>query len=106
MQIWRMKPDGSGQEQVTFDDSNDWFPHLSPDGQSLVFLAYEKGVTGHPPDKDVELRILSLKDGKIRLLTKLFGGEGTINVPSWSPDGQKLAFVSYEQLPEESLSPQ
>ena len=106
MQIWRMKPDGSEQEQVTSDDSNDWFPHLSPDGQSMVFLAYEKGVTGHPPNKDVELRIMNLKDGKIRLLTKLFGGQGTINVPSWSPDGQKLAFVSYEQLPEESLNPQ
>ena len=106
MQIWRMKPDGSGQEQVTFDDSNDWFPHLSPDGQSMVFLAYEKDVTGHPPNKDVELRLMSLKGGKIRLLTKLFGGQGTINVPSWSPDGQKLAFVSYEQLPEESLNPQ
>jgi dipeptidyl aminopeptidase/acylaminoacyl peptidase len=104
MQIWRMKPDGSAQEQVTFDDSNDWFPHLSPDGQSMVFIAYEAGVTGHPPAKDVELRLMSLKDGKIRVLTKLFGGQGTINVPSWSPDGQKLAFVSYEQLSEESLS--
>jgi TolB protein len=102
MQIWRMKPDGSAQEQVSFDDSNDWFPHLSPDGQSMVFIAYEAGVTGHPPAKDVELRLMSLKDGKMRVLTKLFGGQGTINVPSWSPDGQRLAFVSYEQLFEQS----
>jgi Tol biopolymer transport system component len=105
MQIWRMKPDGSAQEQVTFDDSNNWFPHLSPDGQTMVFLAYEKGVTGHPPGKDVELRLMTLKDKKVRLLAKLWGGQGTINVPSWSPDGLKLAFVSYEQLPEESLNP-
>jgi WD40 repeat protein len=104
MQIWRMKSDGSGQEQVTSDDSNDWFPHISPDGQSMVFLAYEKGVTGHPPEKDVELRLMSLKDRRVQVLGKLFGGQGTINVPSWSPDGLKLAFVSYEQLPEESLS--
>ncbi|HEY1904196.1 MAG TPA: hypothetical protein VGG56_17330 [Terracidiphilus sp.] len=103
MQIWRMKPDGSAQEQITFDESNDWFPHLSPDGQSMVFIAYEKGVTGHPPNKDVELRLMSFKDRKVRVLTKLFGGQGTINVPSWSPDGQKIAFVSYEQLPEESI---
>jgi TolB protein len=104
MQIWRMKADGSGQEQVTFDDSNDWFPHISPNGQWMVFLAYEKGVTGHPPDKEVELRLMSLKDKQVHVLAKLFGGQGTINVPSWSPDSLRLAFVSYEQLPEESLS--
>jgi hypothetical protein len=105
MQIWRMKPDGSDQEQITFDDSNNWFPHISPDGQTMVFISFDKSVTGHPPNKDVELRLMNLKDRKVRLLTKLFGGQGTINVPSWSPDGQKLAFVSYELLPEESLSP-
>ena len=103
MQIWRMKPDGTEQEQVISDESNDWFPHISPDGQWMVFLAYEKGVTGHPPDKDVELRLMSLKDKKVHVLAKLFGGQGTINVPSWSPDSLKLAFVSYEQLPEVSL---
>jgi hypothetical protein len=103
MQIWRMNADGSDQEQVTNDDSNDWFPHISPDGQQMVFIAYEKGVTGHPADKDVELRLMTLKDKKVHVLAKLFGGQGTINVPSWSPDGAKLAFVSYRQLPEESL---
>jgi Tol biopolymer transport system component len=70
----------------------------------MVFLAYEKGVTGHPPDKEVELRLMSLKDKQVHVLAKLFGGQGTINVPSWSPDSLRLAFVSYEQLPEESLS--
>jgi len=103
MQIWRMKADGSAQEQVTFDESNDWFPHLSPDGQTMAYISYEKGVTGHPPNKDVEIRLMALKDRKIRLLAKLFGGQGTINVPSWSPDGLKLAFVSYQLLPEESV---
>jgi TolB protein len=104
MQIWRMKSDGSGQEQITTDESNDWFPHISPDGQWMVFVAYEKGITGHPPDKDVELRLMLLKDNQVHLLAKLFGGQGTINVPSWSPDSQKLAFVSYQWLPEESLA--
>jgi dipeptidyl aminopeptidase/acylaminoacyl peptidase len=104
MQIWRMKPDGSGQEQVISDDSNDWFPHISPDGQWMVFLAYAPDVTGHPPGKDVELRLMSMTDKQVHVLTKLFGGQGTINVPSWSPDSKKLAFVSYELLPQESLS--
>jgi len=104
MQIWRMKADGSEQEQVITEDSNDWFPHISPDGQWMVYLAYEKGVTGHPGGKDVELRLMSMKDKSIKLLAKLFGGQGTINVPSWSPDSLKVAFVSYEQLPEEALN--
>ena len=102
MQIWRMRADGSEQEQIITDDRNDWFPHISPDGQWMVFLAYEKGVTGHPGGKDVELRLMSMKDKKVRLIAKLFGGQGTINVPSWSPDSKKLAFVSYEELAERS----
>jgi TolB protein len=102
MQIWRMRNDGSRQEQVTFDEFNNWFPHISPDGKWMVFLSYEKGVTGHPPNKDVSLRLMSLDDKKITVLAKLFGGQGTINVPSWSPDSKQLAFVSYQLIPDES----
>jgi Tol biopolymer transport system component len=99
MQIWRMRPDGSDQEQVTSDEYNNWFPHLSPDGKMMVFLTYEKDVTGHPPNKNVMLRMMNLADGKVRLLARLFGGQGTINVPSWSPDSKRIAFVSYQLLP-------
>jgi TolB protein len=100
MQIWRMRADGSEQEQVTFGAENDWFPHFSPDGQQMVFLTYDASVTGHPENKDVMLRMMSLKDGKITVLAKLFGGQGTMNVPSWSPDGKQFAFVSYQLVPE------
>jgi hypothetical protein len=95
MQIWRMKADGSGQEQVFSDDYNNWFPHISPDGKWMVFLTYEKDVTGHPENKEVMLRLMSFEDKKITMLAKLFGGQGTINVPSWSPDSKYVAFVSY-----------
>ena len=101
MQIWRMKPDGSEQEQVFSDDLNNWFPHISPDGQWMAFLTYEPDVKGHPENKDVMLRLMSLADRKIMVLAKLFGGQGTINVPSWSPDSKKLAFVSYMLIPAE-----
>ena len=104
MQIWRMKPDGSSQEQVISDDTNDWFPHISPDGQWMVFLAYAPDVKGHPGEKDVALMLMSMADKKVKVLTKLFGGQGTINVPSWSPDNRRLAFVSYELLPADSLT--
>jgi hypothetical protein len=99
MQIWRMQPDGSAQEQITSDEFNNWFPHISPDGKWMVFLTYEKDVTGHPENKNVMLRLMSLQDRKASVLAKLFGGQGTINVPSWSPDSKQVAFVSYELIP-------
>ncbi len=104
MQIWRMKPDGSDQEQVFSDDLNNWFPHISPDGEWMVFLTYEADVTGHPENKNVMLRLMSLSDKKITVLAKFFGGQGTINVPSWSPDSKQLAFVSYMMIPGEEAA--
>ncbi|MCP4261830.1 MAG: TolB family protein [Planctomycetes bacterium] len=98
MQIWRMKSDGSDQQQITFDNYNDWFPHPSPDGRWIVFLSYEKEVEGHPANKDVMLRIMPADGGEIHVLAKLFGGQGTINVPSWSPDSKNIAFVSYRLI--------
>ncbi len=95
MQIWRMKADGSEQEQVTSDEKNNWFPHPSPDGKWIVFLSYGKEVSGHPANQDVELRLMPVRGGKIQVLAKLFGGQGTINVPSWSPDSKEVAYVSY-----------
>jgi len=99
MQLWRMRPDGGGQEQVTSDEYNNWFPHPSPDGRYLVFLSYEPGVKGHPENKDVALRMLSLRSKKIDVLGRFFGGQGTVNVPCWSPDSRKIAFVSYQLIP-------
>jgi TolB protein len=102
MQIWRMRADGSEQEQVTLGEENDWFPHFSPDGQQMVFLTYDASVKGHPENKDVMLRMMTLKDKKITVLAKLYGGQGTMNVPSWSPDGKQFAFVSYQLVPKEN----
>ena len=116
MQIWRMRADGSEQEQVLDDDWNDWFPHVSPDGKWIVFLSYEPDVKGHPENKDVMLRMIPLIDEKaveekvmrvkvvITVLAKLFGGQGTINVPSWSPDSKEVAFVSYTLVPDDGAA--
>lgn len=97
MQIWRMKPDGSDQEQITTDEYNDWFAHPSPDGKWIVYVSYESDVPAgsHPPNKDVWIRIMDLETREVRTMTSLFGGQGTINVPSWSPDSKQVAFVSY-----------
>jgi WD40 repeat protein len=100
MQIWRMRPDGSTQEQITTDKYNDWFAHPSPDGKWIVYISYDTDVPAgsHPPNKDVMLRIMNLETREVRTMARLFGGQGTINVPSWSPDSQQVAFVSYRLL--------
>jgi TolB protein len=101
MQIARMRPDGSHVEQVTFDNFHNWTPHPSPDGKSIVFISYPSEVTTHAANKDIALRILSTSDNKIRVLTNLVGGDGSMNVANWSPDSKRLAFVSYQLLPAE-----
>ena len=101
MQIWRMRPDGSGQEQVMPDDGyNNWFAHVSPDGLRIAFVTFHKDVPAdqHPPDKEVMLRVMTLSDRSIKVLANLFGGQGTMNVNSWAPDSRKLAFVSYQYI--------
>ena len=94
-QIFRMNTDGTNIEQLTLDSRVNWFPHLSPNGQVVAFLSYPESTIGHPPDKDVLLRVMSPTGSEQRDLAAFFGGQGTINVNSWAPDSQKLAFVSY-----------
>lgn len=95
MQLWRMQPDGAQAVAMTRDDRVNWFPHPSPDGRSVLYLSYEPGVKGHPANREVELRLLDLTSGSITTLVSLHGGQGSINVPCWSPDGSQFAFMRY-----------
>lgn len=111
--IWRIPADGAGEndaraERVTSDAYEDWFPHPSPDGRWIVFLSYPKGTKGHPPNQEVTLRLIrapgnNIGQPKITELTKLFGGQGTINVNSWAPDSNQIAYVSYSYKDESDL---
>lgn len=96
MQLWRMKTDGSGQEQLTFDEYNNWFAHPSPDNKWIVFLSFPNTIdaTDHPFYKRVLLRMMPVSGGAPKVIAYLYGGQGTINTPSWSPDSKQIAFVS------------
>lgn len=96
MQIWRVRPDGSDVTRITDSEYGDWFPHPSPDGKRLLVISYEGDVFDHPRDLDVRLRLMDPDGGNACTLFELFGGQGTINVPNWSPDGQEFAFVRYQ----------
>ena len=100
MQLWRMHPDGSNQEQVTDDEFNNWFPHISPDGKWVAFVSFSKEVspTDHPYYKQVYIRLMPLDGGAPKVIAYVYGGQGTMNVPSWSPDSKRLAFVSNSDL--------
>lgn len=95
VQLWRVRPDGTGTERMTDDERVNWFPHPSPDGRHVAYLSYPPGTKGHPANLDVELKLMPANGGAARTLLKLFGGQGTINVPSWSPDSRAFAFVRY-----------
>lgn len=95
MQLWRIRPDGSDRQKMTDDDRVNWFPHPSPDGRHILYLAYEAGTLEHPRDRNVELRLMPAEGGATRTLVALFGGQGTINVPCWASDSSRFAYVRY-----------
>jgi Tol biopolymer transport system component len=101
MQVWRMEANGKNPEQMTFSlDKNSWFPHVSPNGKNVVFISYKKEDVkpdDHPFGKDVELYLMPSEGGVAKSVIQLFGGQGTINVNSWSPDSKRFAFISYER---------
>jgi Tol biopolymer transport system component len=95
-QIWRVPAEGGDPEPITADDRVNWFPHPSPDGKWVVYLSYPAETIGHPAAREVILRRMTPDGDEIRDLRRLHGGQGTINSPSWSPDGKRFAFVEYD----------
>jgi Tol biopolymer transport system component len=102
MQLWRMRPDGTGKEQLTFDENNNWFPHISPDGKWIAYISFLPDIDpdSHPSYQRVTLRLMPVSGGAPKVIAYLYGGQGTINVNSWSPDSKSIAFVSNSERAE------
>ena len=101
MQIWRMGRDGSDPVRMTPGERNNWFAHVSPDGEKVVYISYgaeDLLPNEHLPNMRVELRIMNADGSGERRLLSFFGGQGSMNVNSWAPDSRHIAFVSYEIL--------
>lgn len=101
MQIWRMEPDGSNPEQITFDGYNDWFPHISPDGKWIVYISFPTDMDpwDHPFYRQCYLRLMPTSGGvPPKTIGYLYGGQGSINTPSWSPDSTRIAFITNSKL--------
>ena len=100
MQIWRMRPDGSNPEQITFDEYNDWFPHISPDGKWLVYIAFPTDMNpwSHPFYRQCYIRLMPTAGGVPKTIGYIYGGQGSMNTPGWSPDSKRIAFVSNSKL--------
>ncbi|MBP0482808.1 TolB family protein [Sagittula salina] len=102
--LWRVRPDGSDLQQMTRGERVEWFPHPSPCGRHVLYLSYPEGTEGHPFGRHVELRLMPAGGGAPETLVNLYGGQGTINVPCWAPDGSAFAYVRYTE-PQESPCP-
>lgn len=98
MQIWRIHPDGSGLEQVTFDNYGNWFAHPSPQNDRVILISYAPEIFDHPRDCDVFVRMMDMDGRNLETLFALFGGQGTMNSPNWAPDGHAFAYVRYQPL--------
>lgn len=100
MQLYRMKPDGSNVEQLTNDQLNNWFAHPSPDGKWIVFISFGQDVSpsDHPFYKHVYIRLMPANGGTPKVIAYLYGGQGTMNTPNWSPDSKHIAFISNSNL--------
>jgi len=100
MEVWRVDADGNNPKQMTDDEHQNWFPHVSPDNKWIVFIAFpaEIGNTDHPFYKRCMLKLMPVEGGETKVIAFIYGGQGTINTPSWSPDSKKIAFVSNSQM--------
>ena len=100
MKLWRMEANGANQTQITFDEYNDWFPHISPDMKWIVYISFPKDIdpVEHPFYKHCLLKIMPYGGGESRVIGYIYGGQGSINVPSWSPDSKKIAFVTNTRM--------
>jgi TolB protein len=103
VQIWRSRTDGSNETQLTKDEYFNWYPQLSPDGESVVFLSSRQPPWGsNMPEGDYLLRMMPAAGGEPREIARVFANASSLAGAAWSPDGKSVVFIGYEPLWESS----
>jgi Tol biopolymer transport system component len=90
LDLWRMRPDGSDEEQITFTpEQQEGGSFYLPDGETILYRAWlrsDQGVRGMP------MTIYTIKhDGTEK--TQITHESGTNWAPYPTPDGRSFAFV-------------
>ncbi len=90
-QICMINADGSGYEQLTDVTSNAYYPAISPDGEAVAFAVN----AGDYFDLDMLLlHVLVAPQASAPKLVQLTFSVGNAFSPTFSPDGQQIAFVN------------
>lgn len=101
MKLFRMDADGKNQIQISFDEYNDWFPHISPDMKWIVYISFPRDIdpSDHPFYKPCQLKLMPYDlSSPAKTIAYIYGGQGSINVPSWSPNSQHIAFITNTKM--------
>ena len=105
--IYKMNPDGTGAQQITFLANDlgyhrDYSPVWSPDGSKIAFVRLSSyttygegggGWNGDVPYETVNTYSIYTIDYNGGNLTQIKTGAAFVNDLTWSPDGTKLAYV-------------
>ena len=79
--------------QITFGDYDDSDPQWNPDNKLIAFVSKREGDPDANNNSDIWL-VDSSDDKKNRELKKLTMNPGPDTNPSWSPDGNTIAYIS------------
>ena len=91
IEIYVMDVDGTNQRKLTNNLTEDRYPAWSPDGERIAFSARREGHVVHNLDITYEIYVMDADGGNEQRLTE---NRHNDMYSSWSPNGERIAFVS------------